>query len=194
MAFKALCRQAYPQWQTQVMNEGWACWWHYTLIDALYNEDREWFPTMAGSDWRESFDFAMRNFKDESFIAQYLSPRLMSDFHLFAALDNDTRPKIVIEAIHDENGYRHLRELLSEQYNLGAREPNIPVWDVDFRSDRTLTLRYYAQERRPLGETTNAVMEQIAYLWGFTVRLETIDSAGWVIATADCRMEKRHTD
>jgi hypothetical protein len=39
------------------------------------DEDRRWFPEIAGSDWLETFDFAMRNFKDESFIAQYLSPK-----------------------------------------------------------------------------------------------------------------------
>ena len=26
----------YPQRQTQVMNEGWACFWHYTLMNSLY--------------------------------------------------------------------------------------------------------------------------------------------------------------
>src|SRR5690606_24928652 len=43
-------------------------------------EDRRWFPEIAGSDWLETLDFAMRNFKDESFIAQYLSPKLMREF------------------------------------------------------------------------------------------------------------------
>ena len=28
----------YPQRQTQLMNEGWACFWHYTLINHLYDE------------------------------------------------------------------------------------------------------------------------------------------------------------
>ena len=41
------------------------------------DEDRAWFPAIAGSDWLETLDHAMRNFKDESFIAQYLSPKVM---------------------------------------------------------------------------------------------------------------------
>ena len=28
----------YPQKQTQVMNEGWACFWHYTILNHLYDE------------------------------------------------------------------------------------------------------------------------------------------------------------
>ena len=38
-------------------------------------EDREWFPDIAGSDWVKTLDFAMRNYRDESFIAQFLSSR-----------------------------------------------------------------------------------------------------------------------
>ncbi|HRO61094.1 MAG TPA: SpoVR family protein, partial [Burkholderiaceae bacterium] len=30
----------HPQRQTQVMNEGWACFWHYTLLNTLYDEGR----------------------------------------------------------------------------------------------------------------------------------------------------------
>ncbi|MCW0468961.1 SpoVR family protein [Vibrio chagasii] len=33
---------------------------------------REWFPELAGTDWLEAVHFAMHNFKDESFISQYL--------------------------------------------------------------------------------------------------------------------------
>ncbi|GAM62247.1 spoVR-like protein [Vibrio ishigakensis] len=28
----------YPQKQTQVMNEGWATFWHYTILNHLYDE------------------------------------------------------------------------------------------------------------------------------------------------------------
>src|SRR5664279_2040599 len=28
----------YPQQQTQVMNEGWSCFWHYTLLNTLYDQ------------------------------------------------------------------------------------------------------------------------------------------------------------
>jgi spore cortex formation protein SpoVR/YcgB (stage V sporulation) len=114
-------------------------------------EDREWFPDIAGSDWRETFDFAMQNFKDESFIAQYLSPRLMREFRFFSVLDDDTRNKLQIQAIHDEPGYRALRHRLAEQYDLGSREPNIQIWNVDLRGDRSLTLRHFTHQRRPRG-------------------------------------------
>ncbi|GBG02901.1 SpoVR family protein [Azospira sp. I13] len=239
----------YPQRQTQVMNEGWATFWHYTLLNTLYDEglvgdgfmleflqshtnvvyqppynhkwfsginpyalgfamwqdirricehptaeDREWFPDIAGSNWRQTFDFAMRNFKDESFIAQYLSPKLMRDFRLFAVADDDQDDKLCISAIHDEPGYRQLRQMLSEQYNLGSREPDLQVWNVDIRGDRSLTLRHFQHERRPLGADTERVMQHLAYLWGFVVRLESQAADGSIEAVGEARYEKRRGD
>ena len=219
----------YPQRQTQVMNEGWATFWHYTILNTLYeegrvndsfmleflqshtnviaqppfhstfysginpyalgfammsdlrricehpsDEDRHWFPDIAGSDWIKTLDFAMRNFKDESFIAQYLSPRLIREFKLFSVLDDDVQEQLEISAIHDERGYRYIRQALADQYNLGSREPNIQVENVNRRGDRSLTLRHTQYHRRPLAESAEEVVKHIARLWGFTVRLESI--------------------
>lgn len=236
----------YPQRQTQVMNEGWATFWHYTLLNTLYEdgrlsdglmlevlqshtnvvfqppynskyysginpyalgfamwkdirricetpdkEDELWFPDIAGKNWLEVFDFALKNFKDESFIAQYLSPRLMREFRLFAVLDDDQRRKLEINAIHDERGYRELRASLSDQYNLGSREPNIQVWNVDLSGDRSLTLRHFSYQRRPLNESYKAVLENLAYLWGFNVRLERQDPTGAVTLIGEKQSERR---
>ena len=230
---RKIAQYFYPQRQTQVMNEGWATFWHYTLLNHLYQEgrltdgfmmeflqshtnvvfqppfhsrmysgmnpyalgfamftdlrrlcehpteeDKRWFPDIAGSDWMKTLDFAMRNFKDESFIAQYLSPKLIRDFKLFAVVDDDREEKLEIAAIHDDAGYRQVRQLLAEQYNLGNREPNIQVWNVDVYGDRSLTLRHYMHNRRPLGESTPEMLRHIARLWGYTVRIESVDEAG----------------
>ncbi|WP_409567769.1 SpoVR family protein [Rugamonas sp. DEMB1] len=237
----------YPQRQTQVMNEGWATFWHYTILNQLYDEgvvgdgfmmeflkshtnvvyqppvssphysginpyalgfammtdirricehptdeDREWFPAIAGSDWRKALDFAMRNFKDESFIAQYLSPKLIREFHLFAVLDDDNNEKLTISAIHDELGYRYVRQQLAEQYNLGNREPNIQVWSVNTRDDRALTLRHTQFQRRPLNQQANEVLKHVARLWGFDVHLDTVAPDGEVLSTIECKREKRN--
>jgi len=243
---RKIAQYFYPQRQTQVMNEGWATYWHYTLLNTLYDqgrlsegfmlevlqshtnvvyqppynsnwysginpyalgfalwrdirriceapsdEDRAWFPDIAGSDWRETFDFALRNFKDESFVAQYLSPKLMRDFRFFAVLDDDHRQTLRIDAIHDETGYRRLRQMLADQYNLGSREPNVQVWNVDLSGDRSLTLRLFGYQRRPLADSWEAVLDHLAYLWGFTVRLEGQEDSGAVSLIGEKRAEKR---
>lgn len=133
----------------------------------------------------------MRNFKDESFIAQFLSPKLIRDFHFFAVLDDDSQDKLNISAIHDENGYQYLRQQLAGQYNLGNREPNIQVWSVDLQGDRALTLRHTEYQRRPLNKQTDEMLKHVARLWGFDVYLETVDTQNKILHTQECKWEKR---
>ncbi|REM65594.1 SpoVR family protein, partial [Mycobacterium tuberculosis] len=79
-------------------------------------EDRRWFPDFAGTDWLRTLDYAMRNFKDESFIGQFLSPKTMRDFRLFSIRDFQSESELEVSAIHDDSGYHALRESLSRQY------------------------------------------------------------------------------
>jgi stage V sporulation protein R len=155
------------------------------------DEDRQWFPEIAGKDWLETLDFAMRNFKDESFIAQYLSPKLIRDFHFFAVLDDDQEEKLRVSAIHDDAGYQYVRGKLAEQYNLGNREPNIQVWSVDSHGNRALTLRHTQFQRRPLNQQTEEVLKHVTRLWGFDVLLQTVDPQGEVLSTVESKSEKR---
>jgi spore cortex formation protein SpoVR/YcgB (stage V sporulation) len=128
----------------------------------------------------------MRNFKDESFIAQYLSPRLIREFKLFSVLDDDSREQLEISAIHDEKGYHNIRQSLAEQYNLGSREPDIQIYNVNRRGDRSLTLRHTQYHRRPLAESSDEIVKHITRLWGFTVRLESALENDKVERTQEC--------
>ncbi|OEY65509.1 SpoVR family protein [Marinobacter sp. X15-166B] len=241
---RKLAQYFYPQRQTQVMNEGWATFWHYTLLNRMYEkglvndgfmleflqshtavvyqppfnspwysginpytlgfsmysdlrricehptaEDREWFPDFAGTDWLDTLHFAMKNFKDESFIQQFLSPKLMRDLRLFAIEDDDQEDVYRVTAIHDEPGYKPLREKLARQYNLSYREPNIQAWSVDLRGDRSLTLRHVPIDRVPLDEDTDEVLRHVHRLWGFDVHLESVDN-GVVVQSYHCPPKK----
>ena len=104
----------------------------------------------------------------------------MRELRLFAIRDDDRDETLEVTAIHDETGYRALRQALADQYNLGSREPNIQVFNVDRRGNRSLTLRHFRYNRRPLGETTNEMLKHLRRLWGFAVRLESVDEHGRV--------------
>ena len=116
----------------------------------------------------------MKSFKDESFVLQFLSPKVIREFKLFSILDDDQKDDMLVDAIHDDDGYRKIRETLAAQYNLGNREPNIQIWDVDRRGDRSLTLRHQQHDRKPLGESTDDVLRHLHRLWGFDIHLETL--------------------
>ncbi|MGI9281453.1 MAG: SpoVR family protein [Endozoicomonas sp.] len=235
----------YPQRQTQVMNEGWACFWHYHLLHELYqegkvtdgfmleflhshstvvyqpafdsphysginpytlgfsmfqdirriceeptDEDKHWFPDFAGSDWLETVHFAMQNFKDESFILQFLSPKVMRDLRLFSIMDDESKSYLEVDAIHNDIGYKEVREALAAQYNLGNREPNIQVYDVDVRGDRTLTLRHYQHQGRPLDKNTEELLKHVHRLWQFDVKMESVTADDKVSQSYHCPDKK----
>ena len=71
-----------------------------------------------------------------------------------------------------------MREALSRQYDLGSREPNIQVWNVNLRGDRSLTLRHTQHNDRPLHDSAQEVLKHVARLWGFGVHLESVNAAG----------------
>jgi spore cortex formation protein SpoVR/YcgB (stage V sporulation) len=116
----------------------------------------------------------MSSFKDESFILQDLSPKVIRDLKLFSILDDDQKDELLVPAIHDEPGYQSIRETLAAQYNLGNREPNIQIWSIDRRGDRSLSLRHQQHDRKPLGNSTDEVLKHLHRLWGFDIHLETL--------------------
>jgi stage V sporulation protein R len=238
---RKLAQYFYPQAQTKVMNEGWATFWHYTILNQLHAqgqvddgfmleflkshtnviaqpgfdsqaysglnpyalgfamftdlrricerpdaEDRAWFPDIAGGDWHATLDFAMRNFKDESFIAQYLSPRLMREFHLFAIADHAREQTLVVDSIHDDAGYRRVRKLLAQQHAQEIRVPDVQVVRFDRDGDRSLTLRHLRRRGRPLTDAASQVLAHVRRLWGFGVRLETWEDDARVGEVAEC--------
>ena len=230
---RKIAQYFYPQRQTKVMNEGWASFWHYTILNTLYDEglvtdgfmfeflqshtnvifqpdfdspyfsginpytlgfsiyrdirricehpteeDKQFFPDYAGSNWLDTIHHAMKDYKDESFILQFLSPTVIRDLKLFAVLDDEHNKDIEITAIHDDPGYRKIREILADQYNLSKQEPNIEVYTVDISGDRSITLHHTQRDGIPLNtKDAKEVIKHIHRLWQFNVYLHSIDDA-----------------
>ncbi len=137
------------------------------------DEDREWFPHFAGAgDWRDVLKDAWENYRDESFILQFLSPTVMRQFRMFALNDDSKESHINVAAIHDDSGFRRVRETLAGMYDLGSHEPNIQVMSADLEGDRKLVLRHEAHHGRALeAKTREAVLGHLHFLWGHEVDL-----------------------
>ncbi|WNC71707.1 SpoVR family protein [Thalassotalea psychrophila] len=234
----------YPQKQTQVMNEGWACFWHYTIINHLFDEglltnkfmleflhhhtsvinqpaynspqytginpyalgfsmysdirricehpsdeDKEWFPQLTGSNWLEAVKSAMQNYKDESFISQYLSPHLIREFKFFELVDDDKQNHIEVTSIHNDKGYQKIRTALAKQYDLSHIEANIQIINADIEGDRSLTLEYIPQNNVNLADTKDEVIKHLHYLWQFDVNLVTQDKEMYTQILSHCPEE-----
>lgn len=224
----------YPQKQTQVMNEGCACFVHYTILNLMHQrgqisdgamleilhshtsvltqpgyddprfsginpyalgfammqdirrvcedpteEDREWFPDFAGGgDWRGVLRDAWANYRDESFIQQFLSPKVMRDFHMFTLTDDAADPWYLVAGIHDERGYRRVRDAFARTRDISLQEPDIEVADVDLLGDRVLHLRHNRRDGIPLDPADrDATLAHIRRLWGYEVRLREVPGA-----------------
>jgi stage V sporulation protein R len=142
-------------------------------------EDREWFPDIAGNgDPYGTLRHAWANYRDESFVLQYLSPRLIRDFRLFKVLDEEGVDALVVNAIHDERGYREIRRALARHYDLARHDPDIQIRDVDLQGDRCLILSHAVHDGILLDEKScKAVLEHLGELWRYGIRLEEIDAA-----------------
>jgi len=137
-------------------------------------EDRDWFPEFAGKgDWVGTLKNAWANYRDESFIEQFLSPKLMRDFRMFALYDKADAGTFKVSAIHNETGYRHVRANLARQYDVGAADPNIQVDGADLKGNRTLHLSHAMHRGVPLhNPTKELVLAHVERLWGHDVKLE----------------------
>ncbi|MEM6845757.1 MAG: SpoVR family protein [Bacteroidota bacterium] len=224
----------YPQGMTKVMNEGFATFMHYHIINKMFDEDylsdgfmleflkshsgvifqpsynspyfsglnpytlgfniymdikricqeptkedRKWFPNLIGKDWLEEVHLATENFRDDSFIAQYLSPKVIRDMRLFSILDDEDEEFYEIMSIHNERGYRKIREALSKQYDRSYRVPNIQVENVDIHKTSKLTLIHKIQNDRLLDEDeAEETIRHLRHLWEFPVELHSRNRAG----------------
>ena len=136
-------------------------------------EDIKWFPEIAGKgNWAETFRYIVENFKDETFVLQYLSPKVIRDMKLFCLADEEEASYYEVNAIHDEYGYKKVRQALSESYNRSRYVPDIQIYDVDVYGDRTLTLEHTPVNKRSLDSgSISKVLPHVEYLWGFPVRM-----------------------
>jgi spore cortex formation protein SpoVR/YcgB (stage V sporulation) len=142
------------------------------------DEDRQYLPQIAGSgDAMGALKQAWAEFRDDSFVAQYLSPHLMRKLRLFRLGDRPDEPHYRVEAIHDERGYDRVRRALARTYDPGVRDPNIQVTDVDLMGSRKLLLTHQLNNDVPLAESdARAVLAYIADLWGYDAELKGVGS------------------
>jgi stage V sporulation protein R len=231
---RKIAQYFYPQRQTQVMNEGWATFWHHRIINDMYEagqidqgilleclhshtnvvrqpeytrlnpyalgfaawneikrvcekptaEDREFLPDIAGSDWLETFHDIMQNYRDESFLLQFLTPKLVRDFRLMNIQTREGLDHWTVDHTAGAEGFKAIRSQLAAQYRLESVMPEISVVRYRRDTDRKLTLQFQSYNGRNLvEEETLQTLKQLRQLWGFDVQLEAVDQNGKIQKT-----------
>lgn len=140
-------------------------------------EDERWFPSLIGKRWQDAVKEASFEHRDDSFIQQYLSPKVIRDMKLFTvSIDyekKDSNIVAMVSEIHDDVGYQNIRTALARSKERVNYCPQIVVERADFEGDRSLYLRYDPYMDRELDEEDAIqVLEHLDFLWGYRVNLE----------------------
>ena len=227
----------YPQRQTSLMNEGFACMSHHSIMTEMHDrgnitegsyleflqshsgvvyqpnwqdkwysginiyalgyammrdikrmcispdkEDLIHFPEICNTEWTTTIKHIVANYRDESFVLQFLSPKIVRDFRLFS-LDNDNSKKYYeVSATHDDEDLHNIRANLSAQYDMNRVVPHIEVRHVDWDGDRTITLVHTVKDDVTLDyKSAKETLEHVYTLWGFGVDLQYRDIDGYRI-------------
>lgn len=213
----------YPQMQTQLMNEGWACFIHYHILQELYNtkqiseghyteflishtnvcyqpdyaninvyalgfammmdikricqepddEDKKLFPEIAGKDWLPTMKDIIENYRDDSFVLQFLSPKVIRKFNLFALRDDKSVYFHKVLATHADDEYTDLKKTLSEYFARDYAVPDIEIVN-QYNNDgaQELILQYKDNSNKWLdSDKAHKVLQYLDYLWGSPVTL-----------------------
>lgn len=186
-----------PQIETKIMNEGWASFWHYRILQELdlpqemqleflkrhnqvlsphegsinpYHLGFKLFEKLERERGREFIMQVRESERDSSFLRCYLDQELCQELNLFSYLKRG-RDYFVSE-VADEDGWKYIRDTLAN--GTGIRGiPNIKVTEVRGR-ERTLVLEQEWDDRELLLDYAHQTLKYIAQLWGARVRLRTM--------------------
>jgi stage V sporulation protein R len=230
---RKIAQYFYPQRQTQVMNEGWATFWHHRLINDMYDagqidqgilleclhshtnvikqreysslnpyalgfaawneikrvcesptdEDREYLPDIAGKDWLKTFHDTMQDYRDESFLLQFLTPKLVRDFRFMNIQSREGLDHWNVANTAGPEDFKSIRTELSAAYRLETSMPEISVVRYAHDTDRKLVLQHQSYGGKMLLKAqAEQTLKHLRMLWGFDVSLETVDQSGRTLA------------
>jgi spore cortex formation protein SpoVR/YcgB (stage V sporulation) len=145
-------------------------------------EDREYLPDIAGKDWLETFHDTMQNYRDESFLLQFLTPRLVRDFKMMNIQTREGLDHWVVSDTAGNESFKSIRSQLSAAYRLEASMPEISVVRYARDTDRKLVLHHQSYDGKMLMATqAQQTLKHLRSLWGFDVSLESVDQSGMTL-------------
>ena len=185
-----------PQIETKIMNEGWASYWHYTILNNLKLNEGLHFefikrhndviaPAIGGLNpyyigfkifqdiekryGREKL-FEVRSLeRDNSFLRKYLTQELCSELNLFQYAKKSF--DFIVEEVSDDNGWKQIRDTLASTCGVGGI-PYIRIIDLD-RKDGVLTLEHVFDGRELELIYAKETLKYVFDLWGRKVVLKT---------------------
>ncbi len=185
-----------PQIETKIMNEGWASFWHYNLLNKLelpqnmhleflrkHNEvirplkssinpyyiGFKVFEDLYNKFGPEKIFEVRQSERDQSFIRRYLTQELCSEMNLFefVTAGND----YMVSEVSDDEGWKIVRDTLCDTVGVGSI-PTIMVtgWS---QKDNTLMLKHEFDGRELDLSYAYETLKHMVDLWNGKVLLST---------------------
>lgn len=183
-----------PQMETKIMNEGWASYWHYTLLNQLdlpqglhfeflqrhnlvvrphegqlnpYFVGFKMFEYLNKTIGREKIFEIREQERDQSFLRRYLNKELCEEMCLFNYRVRGV--DIVVSEVADEDGWKVIRNDLANSVGLGM----VPEIDAQGVENGTLILEHRYDDRELEINYAKETIKYISDLWGGKVDLKT---------------------
>lgn len=200
-----------PQIETKIMNEGWASYWHYQLLQQLElpqnlhleflqrhnlvvcpHQDRinpyylgfKMFEELAKrlGGSQQLLNIRLEE-RDQSFIRRFLTEELCSEMNLFAyKRQNDA---YVITDIADADGWQNVRDALANSVGLGG----VPVIRPVNVEKGALVLEHVFDGRELEIRYAQETLKYVVDLWGGKVDLRTtLDNKPKTISCSDGKL------
>lgn len=144
----------------------------------ITDEDRRWFPQLIGKKWQDAIKEAAFEYRDDSFIMQYLSPKVIRDMKLFSVdiQYKEYDASAIVSEIHDDLGYQNIRTALAQSRERINYVPKIVVKGADLEGDRVLHLQYQPFKNREINQDDAIlVLDYVHSLWGYKCVLTDTD-------------------
>lgn len=186
-----------PQIETRILNEGWASFWHYrilnklTLPDSLHLEflnrhNQVIRPVLGGvnpyylgfvilCDLEKKLGagkiFEVRSLeRDQSFLRRYLTREICEEMNLYRHTKKDKYS--IIDEVADEPGWEEIRSTLANLAGMGSI-PSIKVMEASPK-DRSLLLEHEYDGRELELDYAKETLKYLAALWAGRVSLKTV--------------------
>lgn len=112
---------------------------HYHKLLAMFpyeNDDMAWWKAVT---------YVIQNYIDETFVLEFLSPKIIRDYKIFVVTDTPDLPEdyLVSATAEHPKYYQEIREKLSHQYAISSKQIRLNIVKYDFKDDRTLHLEHH---------------------------------------------------
>ena len=187
-----------PQMRTKIMNEGWASYWHYRILNELKLPEKYHLPFLKSHNQvvaphvgqinpyylgfymfkhieklygLEECFIARSSMNDESFIRQYLDIEICRDLNLFTYAKFDESYKVI--DVSDEKGWQRVKKHLIKNIGINSM-PKIYVENVN--PSKRLYLAHEFDGRELELSYAQKTLDHARTLWAEGVELKTMNN------------------